>query len=99
MNAQTQTAPGTSRRGSGDISISTARGFYHGTTPPSPAPAPRDPLAISRELYAAAECLADMAEDFVAGEYDACTLSSADALLVGCGRLVCELRQRRGVTP
>lgn len=75
------------------------RGGYHGVTPPNPAPAPRDPLTIASELYQAAECMADLAEDFAAGEYDARALSSADALLVGCGRLVCELRQRREVTP
>lgn len=68
---------------------------YCGCTPPNPAPAPRDPLTIAHELYAAAECLADLAEDFAAGEYDARALSSADALLIGCGRLVCELRARR----
>lgn len=69
-------------------------GGYHGVTPPNPAPAPRDTLTIASELYQAAECMADLAEDFAAGEYDARALSSADALLVGCGRLVCELRQR-----
>lgn len=95
MSPQMKTAPGTGRRGSDDISISTARGFYHDTTPPPAAPMPRDPLTIASELYQAAECLADLAEDFAAGEYDARALSSADALLVGCGRLVVELRQRK----
>ena len=95
MDAQTQTAPGTGRRGSDNISISTARGFYHGITPPPSAPAARDPLTIAGEMHQAAECLADLAEDFAAGVYDARALSSADALLIGCGRLVCELRQRR----
>lgn len=68
---------------------------YCGCTPPNTTPAPRDPLTIAGELYQAAECLADLAEDFAAGEYDARALSSADALLIGCGRLVCELRARR----
>lgn len=97
MDAQMKTAPGTGRRGSDDIAISTARGFYHGITPRSSTPTPRDPLTVSRELYQAAEYLADLAEDFAAGAYDARALSSADALLIGCGRLVCELRQRREV--
>lgn len=101
MDAQMKTAPGTGRRGSDDISISTARGFYHGTPPPNPRPAPRDLLTVASELYQAAEYLADLAEDFAAGAYDARALSSADALLIGCGRLVCELRarQRKGGAP
>lgn len=68
---------------------------YCGCTPPNPAPSPRDPLTIAGELYIAAECLADLAEDFAGGAFDDRALSSADALLIGCGRLVCELRARR----
>ena len=95
MDAQTKTAPGTGRRGSDDISISTARGFYHGVIPPHTARAARDPLTIASELHQAAGYLADLAEDFAAGAYDARALSSADALLIGCGRLMCELRARQ----
>lgn len=95
MDAQTKTAPGSSRRGSSNNAMGIAGGYYHGTIPPNPAPSPRDPLTISRDLYAAAEVLADMAEDFTAGVYDARALSAADALLIGCCRLVCELRVRR----
>ena len=71
-----------------------ARAGYRGTTRPPTRPSPRDPLAIAHDLYAAAEHLADMAEDYAAGVYDQRALSSTDALLVGCGRLVLELRQR-----
>lgn len=71
-----------------------ARAGYHGIRQPHTARSPRDSLTISRDLYAAAEHLADMAEDFAAGVFDNVTLSSAESLLIGCGRLVCELRQR-----
>jgi hypothetical protein len=57
-----------------------------GCTPPNLPPQPRDPLTIAQ----------DLAEDFASGMFDDCALSSADALLVGCGRLVIELRQRQG---
>lgn len=94
------------KAGCGDDSTATWRAVYgnprdgyHGTTPPNPAPAPRDPQTIASELYQASECLADLAEEFAAGEYDSRALSAADALLIGCGRLICELRQRREVTP
>lgn len=80
--------------GTAPAGSTTARAGYHGIRRPHEARSPRDPLTIAGELYAAAECLADLAEDFAAGEYDARALSSADALLIGCGRLVCELRQR-----
>lgn len=70
------------------------RAGYHGIRRPHEARSPRDPLTIARELYSAAECLADLAEDFAAGVFDARALSSADAVIVGAGRLVCELRQR-----
>lgn len=109
MNARTRQRPaGTGREVEQQIELAaqlygtthaeaTARDGYTGTTPPKAAPMPRDPLTIAGELYQAAECLADLAEDFAAGVFDARALSSADALLVGCGRLVCELRQRQGV--
>lgn len=41
--------------------------------------------------------LADLAELIGAEHFDAQTLANADALLVGAGRLIVELRQR--VTP
>lgn len=71
-----------------------ARAGYHGIRQPHEARSPRDPLTIAGELYSAAECLADLAEDFASGVFDARALSSADAVIVGAGRLVCELRQR-----
>ncbi|TAM94640.1 MAG: hypothetical protein EPN40_11565 [Rhodanobacteraceae bacterium] len=71
-----------------------ARAGYYGIRQPHEARSPRDPLIIAGELYSAAECLAALAEDFAAGAFDACALSSADAVIVGAGRLVCELRQR-----
>jgi hypothetical protein len=74
-----------------------ARAGYHGIRRPHTARPARDPLTIADELYQAAECLADLAEDFAAGSYEASALSAADARLVGCGRLVCELWQRRGM--
>ena len=102
MDATSKTPGAGGRRGFQDHAYLDAPGqlyskprSYCGCTPPNPAPAPRDPLTIASELHQAAECLADLAEDFAAGEYDARALSSADALLIGCGRLVCELRARR----
>lgn len=65
-----------------------------GIASPKLAPTPRDPLTIACDLHQAAEHLAEMAEDFAAGAFDRVTLSSADALLVGAGRLILELRQR-----
>lgn len=65
-----------------------------GCHPPNLAPLPRDSLTIARDLYHAAEHLADIAEGFATGACDNATLSSADALLVGAGRLIVELRQR-----
>lgn len=76
-----------------------ARAGYRGVVPPRTAASPRDPLTISGELYAAAECLADFAEDFGAGAFDDRALSSADRMLIGCGRLIAELRQRREARP
>lgn len=61
---------------------------------PNLAPAGRDPLTVARDLYHAAEHLAELAEDFAAGVFDTVTLTRADALLVGAGRLIVELRQR-----
>lgn len=66
------------------------RGATHLTTPPSP----RDPVAIARDLHAASGHLADLAELIGAEHFDAQTLTNADALLVGAGRLICELRAR-----
>lgn len=62
-------------------------------------PAPRDQRTIAGELYQAAERLADMAEILAAGVIADATLAAADALLVGCGRLITELRQQRAVRP
>lgn len=56
--------------------------------------APRDPLTAANQLRAAADHLDALADDLAAGAFDVRALSSADALLVGCGRLVCELRAR-----
>lgn len=72
---------------------------YHGAKPETIAPAPRYPLTISRDLYSAADRLADIAEDFAAGALDARSLSAADRLLVGIGRLIAELRLRQGEAP
>lgn len=82
-----------------ETTMRTRREGYHGITVPTVPPSPRNPLAIAHDLYAAAEHLADMAEDYAAGVYDQRALSSTDALLVGCGRLVLELRQRGEVRP
>lgn len=85
-----------------DPAKQTAREGYHGTLPPNVPPDPRDPLTIALDLYAAAERLADMAEDFAAGAFDDRTLSAADALLAGLGRLIAEARTRQaaqGSTP
>lgn len=51
-------------------------------------------MAIARDLHAASGHLADLAELIGAEHFDAQTLTNADALLIGCGRLVIELRQR-----
>lgn len=80
--------------GTAHADSTTARAGYHGIRRPHEARSPRDPLTIAGELYAAAECLADMAENFASGAFDARALSNADAVIVGAGRLVCELRQR-----
>lgn len=82
---------GRSLYGAGEVA---ARAGYRGMVPRPAAPTPRDPLAIAHDLRAAADHLADLADDLAAGAFDARALSSADALLVGCGRLVCELRAR-----
>ena len=71
-----------------------ARAGYRGTTRSPTPPSPRDPTAIARDLHAASGHLADLAELIGAEHVDAQTLTSADALLVGAGRLICELRQR-----
>lgn len=72
----------------------TARAGYRGVVR-SPAPrSPRDPVAITRDLRAASGHLADLAELIGAEHFDTQTLTNADALLVGTGRLICELRQR-----
>lgn len=71
-----------------------ARAGYCGVALPPTSPTPRDPTAIARDLHAASGHLADLAELIGAEHFDAQTLTSADALLVGAGRLICELRQR-----
>jgi hypothetical protein len=75
----------------------TARAGYRGEARLPTPPTPRDPVAIARDLHAASDHLADLAELIGAECFDAQTLTNADALLVGAGRLICELRQR--VTP
>ena len=72
----------------------TARAGYRGATPRPTPPSPRDPAAIARDLHAASGHLADLAELIGAEHFDAQALTNADALLVGAGRLICELRQR-----
>jgi hypothetical protein len=72
----------------------TARAGYRGATRLPTPPSPRDPTVIARDLHAASAHLADLAELIGAEHFDAQTLTNADALLVGAGRLICELRQR-----
>ncbi|HLI17443.1 MAG TPA: hypothetical protein VKV22_04130, partial [Rhodanobacteraceae bacterium] len=71
-----------------------ARAGYRGAALPPRSPSPRDPIAIARDLHAASGHLADLAELIGAEHFDAATLTNADALLVGAGRLICELRAR-----
>ena len=71
-----------------------ARAGYRGEARLPTPPTPRDPVAIARDLHAASGHLADLAELIGAEHFDAQTLTNADALLVGAGRLICELRQR-----
>ena len=75
------------------------RDGYSGTTPPATPRASRDAFTIASELADAADTLGDLSERIASGAYDARALTAAEALLIGCGRLVCELRQRGGVTP
>jgi hypothetical protein len=71
-----------------------ARAGYRGAAlPPTRLPS-RDPAAIAQDLHAASGHLADLAELIGAEHFDAQTLTNADALLVGAGRLICELRAR-----
>ena len=72
----------------------TARAGYRGTVLSPTSPTPRNPKAIARDLHAASGHLADLAELIGAERFDARTLTNADALLVGAGRLICELRTR-----
>lgn len=68
---------------------------YCGVTPPPVALTPRDPVTIASELYSAGEALADLAEVVASDDYTDRTLTDADALLTGAGRLLVELRVRR----
>lgn len=79
--------------GNRDAERSMRDGYRRATSPATPR-ASRDPFVIASELADAADTLGDLSERFASGAYDARALSAADALLVGCGRLVCELRQR-----
>lgn len=72
----------------------TARAGYRGAALPPTLPSPRDPAAIARDLHAASGHLADLAELIGAEHFDTQTLTNADALLVGAGRLIVELRAR-----
>ena len=74
-----------------------ARAGYRGVSRSHIPPSPRDPAAIARDLRAASAHLADLAELIGSEHFDAQTLTNADSLLVGAGRLITELRQR--VTP
>lgn len=71
-----------------------ARAGYRGAASLPTRPSPRDPTAIARDLHAASGHLAGLAELIGVEHFDAQTLTSADALLVGAGRLICELRAR-----
>ncbi|MGH8125979.1 MAG: hypothetical protein ACREPK_09060 [Rhodanobacteraceae bacterium] len=71
-----------------------ARAGYRGATLVRTPPSPRDPVAIARDLHAASGHLAALAELIGAERFNAQTLTNADALLVGAGRLICELRAR-----
>lgn len=98
--AQTRQRPELARTGREvDTAKQTVRTGYHRASPVSIAPAPRHQLTIARELYSAAECLTNIAEDFAGGAIDARELSSVDRMLVGMGRLIIELRLRQEATP
>lgn len=71
-----------------------ARAGYRGATRSPAASSPRDPAAIARDLRAASGHLADLADLIGAEQFDGQTLTNADALVVGAGRLICELRRR-----
>ncbi|HKZ10393.1 MAG TPA: hypothetical protein VJL61_06775 [Rhodanobacteraceae bacterium] len=75
-----------------------ARAGYCGVAPPPAQPTPRDPAVIASDLRSAAGCLGDLADNFELGHVNEITLSSADRLLIGAGRLIMELRQRKGST-
>ena len=71
-----------------------ARAGYRGATTSRTPSSPCDPAVIARDLHAASGHLADLAELIGAEHFDAQTLTNADSLLVGAGRLICELRTR-----
>lgn len=69
---------------------------YCGITPPKVVPMPRSPLAVARELRAAADRLHVIADSVAANLYDGRALAEADRLVIGVANLVRELRQRQG---
>lgn len=86
--------------GAGFESASHGRGLQsHLTTQRNGLAAPRDPRTVVGELHQAADRLGGIAEILATGPPDERALSAADALLIGCGRLITELRQARTVRP
>lgn len=96
MDAQIRQRPAGTGREVESTALRTARGAYHGYGRPIVAPATRDAFTIASELATAVDALDAMAERFASGGFTARDLASADALLIGCTRLVGELRQCKG---
>lgn len=99
MNAQTRLRPAGTGREVESSALQTERRGYHGSAPPAAARAARDVFTIASELAAAAEALGELSERFASGALTERDLSTADALLTGCGRLLGELRQCPGGAP
>lgn len=96
MGTQTRLRPAGTGCEVESTALRTARGLYHGFTPPAAARKARDTFTIASELAAAADALGDLSARFSAGAFTGRDLATADALLVGAGRLLGELRQRQG---
>lgn len=99
MDAQTRLRPAGTGREVESTALRTAREAYHGSARPIVALASRDAFTIASELAAAADTLSDLSERFASGAFTGRDLSSVDALLIGCARLVGELRQRQDGAP
>lgn len=99
MDAQTRLRPAGTGREVESTALRTAREAYHGSARPIVALATRDAFTIASELATAADALGGIAERLASGAFTGRDLSSADALLIGCTRLVGELRQREGGAP